>query len=206
MFGFPDSYPSIFDHPHCGSPPTKNIELKEDLTHLQSLLSHGKVDQIIEDPQLFFLAYGLAFSSCPQKTGFSATLDDHTLVITGKDHIVKRIKNFVELIRAFFLKSYPRRKTVFILCIEIVSDIFLRSPATEVDLTDWIKSDDKISSCIFRDYIHPAMKMLAKRLGARCFDVVIPNQVILTEPYTRMTQDIPTFRLEWPSEKGSQTI
>jgi len=197
MFTFPNPSTSINDHLFWGVQVPRESPETYDLSLVKDYLSKNEIRPLLEDSTLFFITFGLALSSCPKCEHYSAYATADSLMILGKEHIMKPIQQSVEQIRQFFLQGFHRKSTFYILTIDMASEIYLRPPGEEVDLTGWIDSDEKICTPWFRDHIHPAIAPLAHMIGARCADVIIQDQVIKEDLYQRMTQDVPALKIEW---------
>ena len=155
MFG-----PHFYIEPRYGvvnQPPDSHE--KHDISELNGLLKRRDYLSVINDQQLFWLTFCKA---CPvdmtRKDLFSIKINSETLVITGRDHIVKNIKKRVEIIRNWFCASVKEKKN-FAIAIIHFTDPYICKDSEIIDF------DECKKVYWYKYFIKPSLPGLAQLLG-----------------------------------------
>ena len=176
-----------------------------DISSVEEACSRRDYGQIINNPDLFWLAFCKAYNQLEgegNRDCFDVSLSGNTLSVSGREHIIEDVKRGVESIRRFFEKGSREKKSFTILPILLANDCFLRgrSESSEcIDLTDWYGIEtEKIDEQWFRDYIAPCLPDLSTYLSAVCSNVEVSVSYKTGESFCDYRcKAIEAFNIDW---------
>ncbi|MBA3815947.1 MAG: hypothetical protein H0X29_05410 [Parachlamydiaceae bacterium] len=175
-----------------------------DISSLESAFSKNDLSEIIESPNLFWLAFCKAYNDVERKClkinknrdAFSVSIHGKMLHIAGLEHIIADIQQFIEELRTLFIKGHIKIGGFKILSIKLATDYFLKAETEIVDLSNWIENKDiKLYQTWFEEFIQPTLPNLFNSLGAKCSESLI-SQKILTPDYA-CRDEVKAFEFNW---------
>lgn len=132
-----------------------------DVKSLNDMVCRKDFEIIVKDKNLFLAKFCKTFAEKRDKPneGFDVEVVGDQVSITGRKHIISKVKEQVELFRSLALEAFETRCEVDRVIISIIDDYFLRKPSSTncIDLTDWLSDNvkDKMDKMWFRDFVRP---------------------------------------------------
>ena len=179
-----------------------NENFNKYVSSLENAFSRRDFSEIIESPELFWLAFCKAFSQIDGEDSdcFATSLKGKTLTISGKEHIILDLQKCVEQIRKLFARGMQERTSFTILPVKISTKIFIRDNAEFIDLTDWLNDRNfNLYETWFGSFVEPTMQSFCELIGVTCSDVVVPIRYKCVEEQGVLSEDVKAFKIDWVS-------
>jgi hypothetical protein len=146
--------------------PKQYQELTIDSTFFERCSTEQNFTAIMNDPNLFWLAYChalLPHQNPDEAWVFSITKEEKNIKISARDHALKKTQEKVEEIRKYLVEGF-KSKNVEILVMKKLMDFYLGKPELIIDLS---QRKDGYSQKWHRNFIEPALPKMAEFCGAQ---------------------------------------
>lgn len=185
-----------------GGPYSQSFEEKKNISSLENAFSKEDFGAILENVELFWLAFCKAFNEVKYKDqcfkhrdAFFTDQKGDILTISGIDHIISQLKEFIEEFRILFVKGHIQRGGFTLLVIKICNDFYIKEQTDVIDLSDWLEGNHvNLYESWFDSFIRPVMPGLIKSLGAICTEETLSQKIIT---HRLCKDDVLAYKIDW---------
>ncbi|MBX9743920.1 MAG: BTB/POZ domain-containing protein [Chlamydiales bacterium] len=186
-------------------PPATNKNIEHDLSSLESAIATKDYGKIIEDPDLFWLAFCKASGKIERNPGdfyFSIFIREKTLIINGRKDIIFNIRQFINEMQKFFVKNLDKKSDFIILPICAGVHYRIREKINVIDIIDFTNHlfDSNLLDAWFKSYIRPCMRHFCELIEAIYSDIVVDQKILFNKLIGVKIEQIEAFKIEWVKE------